>query len=303
MQVRQWKEVELSTNDWHINTWDLARNIALSFHQSIRGHSGLLSIVSKTVRVELADGPFDVPQSLTDDDRRVLTELLPQLPIVSTESTEVQRGQFKEVYLALKNRPRWLPVVGTHEDVLRIERRISDLQNEHLKELQKEVDDGNVKLFDGSGRAVSIVGLDTYVPRAFASRYLQNRGLLSAAAAESMQDDIRNPAEPAVITHRPRDFPPNSFDDFFDKVARDQLSTPGGWASVSAAANAVWTLLVDRAKLDDEQRPKCIVRYQEDIQTVFYVPVTPSRHSITPSGCRKRVATLMPSLAAEVSSH
>lgn len=149
-------------------------------------------VLGEAVRPDV--GELALPFKLTNDDRRALEDLLPQLPTLRYPMSEDEAAAFIKAYLDVKDRPSWTPTLVTSAT---IERRKADQErvlHDHQRSLRAEVEKGTMVIVNSSHVQVPVLSIGCYFPRDQAIAYLDRRGIPHQRGDRA---DVK-PAEPDV---------------------------------------------------------------------------------------------------------
>lgn len=114
---------------------------------------------------------------LTDQDRKQLKPLLSSLPPLTFPMTEYAISRFLDAYLALPQRPLWVPVIITWDT---IRRRLEDhfaATEDHKKAVRQAIEEGKLSACDKRRAPTRFLSNDTLIPRSSAVEYLKRCGL------------------------------------------------------------------------------------------------------------------------------
>ena len=163
-----------------IDCWTFVREIARITVPDLNPNAtGVECIVAKKPTPLGVAGIGDVQfveQDLTDDDRRYLLRVLPDLPELRIPYSDDVVGAFLKAYRALPDRPNWEPVVLTESRYLQEYDRLIGLRwqasSDHLQVLQHWLDTDRIKAFRRKHVPATELLVETLIPRLDVQRYL-----------------------------------------------------------------------------------------------------------------------------------
>ncbi|WP_231584860.1 AlpA family phage regulatory protein [Burkholderia sp. 9120] len=176
-----------------IDCWTLIREIGKAVVPDLNPKAtGIECVVAKKPTVLGVAGIGDVQfveQHLTDDDRRYLLRVLPDLPELRIPYSDDVVDAFLKAYRALPDGPSWEPVLLTESRYLREYDRLIGLRwqasGEHLQVLQHWLDTDRIKAFRRKHVPAIELTIGTSIPRQDAQKYLDYCGIGSTAAESS----------------------------------------------------------------------------------------------------------------------
>lgn len=123
---------------------------------------------------------FDLPlpYSLTDEDRRLMENLLADLPALRYPMSEEDVAAFMSAYVMLPNRPTWEPVLITAAVIERRKAEQEAVMRDHQKALKDELAQGRLVAVDANHVPVARLALGAFIPREQAIAYLDRCGIL-----------------------------------------------------------------------------------------------------------------------------
>ncbi|NTZ82573.1 hypothetical protein FCJ61_06040 [Burkholderia metallica] len=130
---------------------------------------------AEPVRVQVVE--LSLPYALTDDDRRALEKLLPQLPALRYPMSDEDAAAFMDAYFRLKSRPAWEPTLVSART---IERRKFDqdaAMRHHQQALQEEFAKGRLVSVDSRYVPTVVLAAGCYIPREQVIAYLARIGI------------------------------------------------------------------------------------------------------------------------------
>lgn len=122
-------------------------------------------------------GEISLRFPLSDDDRRDLAEVLPNLPPLRYPMSEQETAAFMEAYFNMPNHPMWVPELVTEAT---IERRKAHQDAEFRRRqeaLRQEFEAGRLTPVNASHMPVAALMVGTFIPRTQAIAYLKKHGL------------------------------------------------------------------------------------------------------------------------------
>lgn len=157
-----------------VDLWDFTLRIAKSICPSLRDAKGYAWIQKK---LDATPGSgFETLSYTSQEERSLLVHLLPGLPL-QAGMTKDDRNLFMDAYLCHPERAPWKPVFVTEEEVAANGFEILRIQEKHLLALQHEIRSGNIPAVDADHMAESRAGLNTFIRRDDALRYLTTHQL------------------------------------------------------------------------------------------------------------------------------
>lgn len=156
--------------------------------------------LAKPVNREVSE--LSLPYKLTDDDRRALEEVLPQLPRLRYPMSEDEAAAVMKAYFALNDRPAWEPVLVTSETIERRKAKQDTVMHQHLQLLRDEVARGRLAAVDNNHVQVSALSIGCYLPREQAIAYLERSGI--EYRDEKKDGDRRDVELPQIEAHPER---------------------------------------------------------------------------------------------------
>lgn len=201
MQVRQ---IQLPPGDF-IDLWAFSRLIARAVCPSLRDGGEYSWLTEKVERV--AGSGLVTRSNLSEDEKRTLLKLLPELPPKAGIPME-RREHILNTYRDHPERLPWTPVLVSEEEVAANGFRILRIQERHLRTLQVEVSAGLMRAFDSDHIQQTNVGHGTYIRREDAADYL-TRHHFDYAKAEPQVARRREPGGSQFLVP-PHRRPPSS---------------------------------------------------------------------------------------------
>lgn len=119
-----------------------------------------------------------LPYKLTDDDRRLMEELLPDLPALHYPMSESDVATFMSAYVKLPNRPTWEPNLVTAATIAKRQAEQDTVMRHHQKALQDELAHGRLVAVDANHVPVARLAVGAFIPRDQAIAYLDRYGIL-----------------------------------------------------------------------------------------------------------------------------
>lgn len=170
--------VELPEGDL-VDTFLFTRNIARALMKLTEDpHTvlteGIFEFKNAPIKVALTD--MTTIAALTTENRRLLREILDDLPKLTFASDDIARKQFLECWEQHPKAPKapaWRPKLPNMHDYAGAEFKALSVQNRHLDQLQEWVDGGTLRAFDRHHLSAWKVGLNVYISREDAENYLE----------------------------------------------------------------------------------------------------------------------------------
>lgn len=145
---------------------------------------------SKVTDIKVGEAEMQTTAALTVEDRRLLREILPDLPPLTIASGESARVHFREQWKQHPKAPPWRPYLPTEGDQAVAAFQATLIQGRHLDQLQEWLDRGMFRAFDRHRLSASEVGLNVYISRADAERYLEDHGMDVAGSTLESRSDL-----------------------------------------------------------------------------------------------------------------
>lgn len=145
---------------------------------------------SKVTDIKVGDVEMETIGALTVEDRKLLREILRDLPPLTFTSDDSARTQFRERWKQHPKAPAWQPKLPTERDQAVAAFQATFVQGRHLDQLQEWLDRGMLRAFDRHRLSAWKVGLDAYISRADAERYLDEHGMDVAGPTPELRSDL-----------------------------------------------------------------------------------------------------------------
>lgn len=221
-----------------VDTYLLSRNIAYTIvalaadpHATIV--EGLLE--SKVADIRVQDGDMETIAPLDVEDRKLLREILHDLPALTITSDASARAHFREQWRLHPKAPAWRPYLPTEQDQAKAAFQAVNISSRHLDQMQEWLRRGLLQAFDRHLIPAMRVGLDIYISRDDAERYLKEHGMDVAEPAirtfdESITSRGAASAEGGGITRHSSEMQPrNTVDALIDALIAHNIETlPAG---------------------------------------------------------------------------
>ncbi|MBB6580909.1 hypothetical protein HXP36_04050 [Ralstonia solanacearum] len=120
---------------------------------------------------------MSLPYQLTDADRRVLNESLPDLPPLRYPISDAEQKAFLNAWCRLKNRPTWEPILVTASYIDRRKNEQPGVLAQHQTALQDEFASGKLDALNAYHAPVKALMAGSFIPRQQAIAYLERRGI------------------------------------------------------------------------------------------------------------------------------
>ncbi|WP_208457630.1 helix-turn-helix transcriptional regulator [Burkholderia pyrrocinia] len=118
------------------------------------------------------------PYPLSEDDRRILREILHGLPLLRYPISDDEKATFLDAWFGLKERPLWEPILVTAADIERYGKERKEIQKRHQQALRDEFARGQLRAVDAGHAPVASLVPDSFIPRESAIAYLNRCGLV-----------------------------------------------------------------------------------------------------------------------------
>ncbi len=118
-----------------------------------------------------------MPYELTDDDRQKLEPILLDLPKLDGKMSDLDIEKFLYLYSALPNKLPWTPILNSEANTQKIQSEQWDVQAEHLRHLQRRLNDGKIQAFDAQNSPTKLIEAGAYISREHAMDYLKSCGI------------------------------------------------------------------------------------------------------------------------------
>ncbi|MES2191847.1 MAG: hypothetical protein V4454_17130 [Pseudomonadota bacterium] len=161
-----------------INCWILTRAIAKSICPSLREAKGIDCIKGKLQKQLGSD--LTVCMGLNDHDLETLTRLLPELPSLEGEISDLAEKTFLYDYFGHPDNPGWQPVFFNANDLTLNGWEITRLQGQHKAMLESYIASGIIAAVNSDRKPTQWAGADSHVSRKGALQYLSRHLLVSA---------------------------------------------------------------------------------------------------------------------------
>lgn len=155
-----------------------------------------------------------LPCELNDADRRILEQLLPQLPPLRYPISDDDAAAFISAYINLRGRPEWMPRLVTAATIERRKAEQAKVMRDHQEALQEEVANGRMAALDGRHARVAALSIGCHFTREEAIGYLDRHGMAhrsletDGAGAYAEPPQLEVPPEPScseeVAVGKPR---------------------------------------------------------------------------------------------------
>lgn len=120
---------------------------------------------------------FWLPLGLTEENRKELEPLLSALPPLTYPMTDDAISRFLEAYMALPQRPSWVPTIITWDTIRRRLEEQYAAAEAHKKAIREEIAEGKISACDKKRVPMRTLSIETLIPRSGAVEYLKRCGL------------------------------------------------------------------------------------------------------------------------------
>jgi predicted DNA-binding transcriptional regulator AlpA len=117
------------------------------------------------------------PYPLSEDDRRVLREILHGLPPLRYPISDDEKAAFFDAWFDLKERPLWEPILVTAADIERYGKEQKEIQKRHQQALRDELARDQLRAVDAGHVPVASLVPGSFIARESAIAYLSRCGL------------------------------------------------------------------------------------------------------------------------------
>ncbi|QJW78731.1 hypothetical protein [Burkholderia glumae] len=153
---------------------------------------------ARAARVQVVE--LSMPHELTDDDRRALEKLLPELPALRHPISDEQAAAFMGAFFRLQDRPAWEPTLISARTIEQRRNEQDAVMQRHLQALQEEFANGRLVSVDSRHVPTARLAAGCYIPRDQAIAYLTRVGLnycdQDSAGQEESPPDLGLQANP-----------------------------------------------------------------------------------------------------------
>ncbi|MGK8200694.1 AlpA family phage regulatory protein [Burkholderia cepacia] len=122
-------------------------------------------------------GLSEAPYLLTEDERRVLSRMLPSLPPLRYPITDDDKAAFLNAWSGLSDRPVWEPILMSAADLERYKMEQREIQIRHQWALRDEFARGRLTAVDAAYTPVVTLAPGSFILRDSAVAYLSRCGL------------------------------------------------------------------------------------------------------------------------------
>ena len=140
-------------------------------------------------------GEFSGEYPLSDDERRALEALLPELPPLRYPISEDDAAAFMSAYLRLPNRLAWKPVLIP---AMTIEDHKTYVKRQHQQVLQSELARGRIVSVTHDYVQVATFGAGYFIPRNQAIAYLERVGFAHSDMVTGGDRDVARPQQQEI---------------------------------------------------------------------------------------------------------
>lgn len=125
-----------------------------------------------------AVGLSEAPYPLTEDERRVLSRILPSLPPLQYPITGDDKAAFLNAWSSLSDGPAWEPILMSAADLERYKMEQREIQIRHQRALRDEFARGRLTAVDAAHTPVVALAPGSFILRDSAVAYLNRCGLV-----------------------------------------------------------------------------------------------------------------------------
>lgn len=150
-------------------------------------------------------GLSEAPYPLTEDERRVLSRMLPSLPPLRYPIADDDKAAFLDGWSGLSDRPAWEPILMSAADLERYKMEQREIQIRHHRALRDEFARGRLAAVNAAHTPIVALAPGSFILRDSAVAYLSRCGL--AVADDEVGVDIERHDQSPEPTYAPASMP------------------------------------------------------------------------------------------------
>jgi hypothetical protein len=240
-----------------VDTFLLSRSIAHAIialaaepHAAIT--EGLLD--SKVADIKVHDADMQTIAPLDVEDRKLLREILPDLPPLAITSNAGARADFLKQWEMHSKAPTWRPYLPTEQDQALATFQSLDISSRHLNQIQEWLSREKLQAFDRHRIPAMKAGLGIYITREDAERYLKEHGMdVAAPTLKTLDEPLTSgavaKAEGCKTTHHSADMQPrNTVDSLINALIKQNIETLSAETDDATILDQVIAMFVNQSE-------------------------------------------------------